>query len=582
MVVGQVIPTNPAHAVRGPNYTQARIGNVQAPELTGKFAAATFEHDTARPVDGYAAPQLHTHAVIFNVTERENSQTGERKTGALQERGLFQSQQFATTVYQTELAARLQDLGYEIERGKHGQPGIKGYTQEHLEASSPRRGQIEKHLQQIGREGAGAAQVAAHRTRDSKELQSLAEVLHRHRELAAQHGHQADWVVTRALSNHQRHEIDAPKVAQQAVTYARDHVFEKRSVQDERSIMAAAMDRSMGQASSSQVRAEFDRRAEQGEFRTVENAPASAGQQYTTAAMLRMEQETIGSMQAGNKFDANQPTLVEAKTRTEVIERKPMLNPSQQRAAAQIFESHEKIVGLDGMAGVGKTTVLASIREGAEKNGYKVEGFAPTSRAAGQLREEGIEATTLQSFLARGKNHPSATTASPHLYMLDESSLASTKQMRAFLDKIKPVDRVLVIGDTAQHQGVDAGRPFEQMQDAGMRTSQLDQIVRQRKNSALLEAVQHLAKGETAKGVEMLAKQGRVTQIADPNERIAAIAKDYAASPERTIIVSPDNRSRQLIDQAVRVELQGAGKLGTEQETFSVLAHRSDMTGADR
>ena len=582
MVVGQVIPTNPAHAVRGPNYTQARIGNVQAPELTGKFAAATFEHDTARPVDGYAAPQLHTHAVIFNVTERENSQTGERKTGALQERGLFQSQQFATTVYQTELAARLQDLGYEIERGKHGQPGIKGYTQEHLEASSPRRGQIEKHLQQIGREGAGAAQVAAHRTRDSKELQSLVEVLHRHRELAAQHGHQADWVVTRALSNHQRHEIDAPKVAQQAVTYARDHVFEKRSVQDERSIMAAAMDRSMGQASSSQVRAEFDRRAEQGEFRTVENAPASAGQQYTTAAMLRMEQETIGSMQAGNKFDANQPTLVEAKTRTEVIERKPMLNPSQQRAAAQIFESHEKIVGLDGMAGVGKTTVLASIREGAEKNGYKVEGFAPTSRAAGQLREEGIEATTLQSFLARGKNHPSATTASPHLYMLDESSLASTKQMRAFLDKIKPVDRVLVIGDTAQHQGVDAGRPFEQMQDAGMRTSQLDQIVRQRKNSALLEAVQHLAKGETAKGVEMLAKQGRVTQIADPNERIAAIAKDYAASPERTIIVSPDNRSRQLINQAVRVELQGAGKLGTEQETFSVLAHRSDMTGADR
>jgi TrwC relaxase len=43
-------------------YTQARLGNVNAPELTGKFAAATFEHDTARPVDGYAAPQLYTHA----------------------------------------------------------------------------------------------------------------------------------------------------------------------------------------------------------------------------------------------------------------------------------------------------------------------------------------------------------------------------------------------------------------------------------------------------------------------------------------------------------------------------------------
>lgn len=56
-------------------YTQARIGNVHAPETTGKFVAATFEHDTARPVDGYAAPQLHTHAVVFNVTERDNGQT---------------------------------------------------------------------------------------------------------------------------------------------------------------------------------------------------------------------------------------------------------------------------------------------------------------------------------------------------------------------------------------------------------------------------------------------------------------------------------------------------------------------------
>ena len=51
-------------------YTQARIGNIRAPETTGKFAAATFEHDTARPVEGYAAPQLHTHAVILGSLEK--------------------------------------------------------------------------------------------------------------------------------------------------------------------------------------------------------------------------------------------------------------------------------------------------------------------------------------------------------------------------------------------------------------------------------------------------------------------------------------------------------------------------------
>jgi conjugative relaxase-like TrwC/TraI family protein len=146
-------------------YTQARIGNIHVPENTGKFLAATFEHDTARPVDGYAAPQLHTHAVIFNMTVGENGQSH-----ALQERSLFQSQQYATSVYRSELALRLQKLGYEIEVGKHGQPEIKGYTQEYLDASSPRREQIKEHLQEIGREGAGAAQVAAHRTRDKKEI----------------------------------------------------------------------------------------------------------------------------------------------------------------------------------------------------------------------------------------------------------------------------------------------------------------------------------------------------------------------------------------------------------------------------
>src|SRR5580692_8768210 len=198
-------------------YTQARIGNVHAPETTGKFIAATFEHDTARPVDGYAAPQLHTHAVIFNMTERDNGQTR-----ALQERSLFQSQRYVTSVYRSELAVRLHSLGYEIERGKHGQPEIKGYSQEYLDASSPRREQIIGHLQEIGRDDAGAAQVAAHRTRDSKELLSPEEVLQRHRELAAQFGYQADRVVAQAREQAHHHAQQPEKTVQQSVTYSRN------------------------------------------------------------------------------------------------------------------------------------------------------------------------------------------------------------------------------------------------------------------------------------------------------------------------------------------------------------------------
>src|SRR5881396_521722 len=55
-------------------YVQVRIGRNHPAETTGKWVAAAFEHDSARPVDGYAAPQLHTHVVFFNVTERHNGE----------------------------------------------------------------------------------------------------------------------------------------------------------------------------------------------------------------------------------------------------------------------------------------------------------------------------------------------------------------------------------------------------------------------------------------------------------------------------------------------------------------------------
>ena len=555
-------------------YTQARMGNVREPEKTGKFIAATFEHDTARPVDGYAAPQLHTHVVVFNIAESKDGDTH-----ALQERGLFQSQAFATAVYRTELAARLQALGYEIERGEHGQPEIKGYSREYLEASSPRRAQITTELKEIGREGAGAAQVVAHRSRDSKEIQSAADVLHRHRDLANQYGHQADWVVSRSFSNQRSQEIDAPKFAQQAVTFAREHVFERAAIQDERAILQAALGRSMGQASASQVRQEFERRSQgKDEFRIAEHAPKSAGRQYTTAAMVRLEREIVSRMQNGNFALESRPELSEAKLRAELFNRHSQLNDAQQKAAEQILASQEKIVGLDGVAGAGKTTTLAVIREGAEANGYRVEGFAPTSRAAQKLGEAGIETSTLQLHLAKGQQ---ADTGEKRLYILDESSLASTKQMHDFLTRLHPNDRVLLVGDTRQHEAVEAGRPFAQLQDAGMRTARLDEIVRQR-DAALKQVVEHLAQGNVGEAVQGLERQGRVHEVKDQAERIAAIAKEYARQPENTLVVSPDNRSRAEINQAIRAELQKSGVVGREEHRTDVLVPRQDLTGADR
>ncbi len=557
-------------------YVQARIGGNHAAETTGQFVAATFEHDTARPVDGYAAPQLHTHTVIFNMTERDDG-----SFRALQPQGLFDSQQFATAVYQSELMYRLRNLGYEIEAGRSGAPEIKGYSQEYLDASSPRSQQIREYLEKSGFQGPEAAQIAAHSTRDKKEIHTPAEVLDAHRQVAAAFGNQADRVVAEARQRGHAEER-TPEASQlrarEAVTYARDRSFEREAVTYERDIFRDALRRGMGEITYPQARASFEARVASGEFQEVSGRKHEPGRQFTTEDTIRAERDVIRRMEQGRN---QAPQIMSIQEAVALTDSRPKLNAAQRGAIEQVLTSHDVVQGIQGSAGAGKTTTLSAIREGAEQRGYAVEGFAPTSRAAHQLRDAGIPADTLQGFLARGGFRADDDTARKHLYMVDESSLTSTKQMRDFLEKIGPQDRVLLIGDTRQHQGVDAGKPFEQLVQAGMHTAQLDQIVRQ-KDPELLKAVEHLSKGEIAPGIAMLQQQGRITEIADAPQRIEAIAKSYAAHPENTIIVSPDNASRREINQAVRAELQTLGIVQPADYTMRVLSPRSDMTGADR
>src|SRR5208282_4799625 len=185
----------------------------------------------------------------------------------------------------------------------------------------------------------------------------------------------------------------------------------------------------------------------------------------------------------------------------------------------------------------------------------------------------------LQGFLARTANPD--LREQKHFYLVDESSLASTNQMREFLSRLGPDDRVLLIGDIRQHQGVEAGRPFEQLQEAGMRTARLDEIVRQ-KDPALKSAVELLATGQVSAALDILQQQGRVKEIPNAEERVRAIAKSYVESPDNTLIVSPDNASRCELNVAVRQELKANGSLAPEDHTFRVLVQRQDMTGAER
>ncbi len=277
-------------------FVQARIGGNNPAETTGKWVAAKFEHDSARPVEGYSAPQLHTHVVFFNVTE-----TVEGQTRALQPKELYRSQKYGTAIYQSELAWRLKALGYEIETGKNHAPEINGYTKEYLEASSPRSRQIKAHLEEHGLAGADPAEIAAHRTRDAKAPLSAEETLTRHREVAERYGNQADGVVAEARERARRQQFKAsPRYVQEALTWARDKHLEREAVANERELVRDALKRSMGQARFEEIRDNFEKRIRAGEFIEIDHGrPGTAERFFTTRQMLEYERQNIAQMKAG-------------------------------------------------------------------------------------------------------------------------------------------------------------------------------------------------------------------------------------------------------------------------------------------
>ena len=555
-------------------YVQARLGGNNPAETTGKWIAATFEHDTARPVNGYPAPHLHTHVVVFNMTEDRLGQAR-----SLQPYELFKVQSMATAVYQNQIEYELRQLGYSIQRGRNHAPDIKGYSPEYLQAESLRSAEIKQAMADRGIGGRESAGNVAHQVRGEKLKLTPEELRAVHRQNAAEFGDQPSHVVAEA-ARHQRRALSPEKVeqiSQAAVTFARERLSERSAVFEHFEVIRDALRHTHGRARLPEIEAELPRQKEQGNFVEVQhirpNAPAA---RYTTPQLIEIERETIHRMRAGQNHTWPTAHVDSASILGRYGNR---LNEDQRRLVYDALNTRDQIFGVQGGAGTGKTSALAVVRQIAEQQGYQTWGLGPTSRAAKELKRAGVDSETLQAYLIRSQQP--ADDRRPKLFFVDESSLASGKQMRDFLQTLQPGDRVLLIGDTRQHQSVEAGRIFAELQDAGMNTAKLDKIVRQ-KDEGLRQVVEAMAAGKILEGVDLLTNQNRVHSVEHRQERFEAIARAYAAAPEGTLVVSPDNKSRQEINTAIRSQLRETGQLPDDAYRVPILISRQDVTGEDR
>jgi ATP-dependent exoDNAse (exonuclease V) alpha subunit len=364
------------------------------------------------------------------------------------------------------------------------------------------------------------------------------------------------------------------QVADSAVSYARERGMERAAVVDERVLLRDALRHTMGEARLPEIKTELEKRIARGELIEVPRREGEAGRAFTTGEMQAQERDIVRRMQAGR--DKN--VIVDGYTRQWTFEQHPHLSMNQKRAVEDVLESLDKITALEGVAGAGKTTSLTAIRDAVEHHGYEMKGLAPTSRAAQKLAETGMETETLQRYLARGQQPDDGRA---RVYVVDEASMVSTRQMHAFLERLNHHDRVLFVGDVRQHEAVEAGRPYAQMQEAGMRTARLDEILRQ-KDPELKQTVEQLARGEVKQAIQSLDYQGRVHEFKNRAERIGEIAREYARSPKSTLVISPDNESRREINSHIHRAMRQAGQITGTEYRVPVLHARQELTGADR
>ena len=581
----------------------------------GGMVAAGFRHLTSRDLD----PLLHTHCVLANMTRNA---AGEWRS--VEPTAIRRSAKLIGAFYRNELARRLEALGMAVVPRLVGRvPGFElaGYSRAFVEAFSGRRLEIEADLERRNLPLTAAnTQAAALRTRKPKRDRGLADLVPAWRARARRLGLAREKAVlappgpvdpltgerraapdmprSRLAANELRKRRRAPALPKlprdaaaaradkaslrlaramapaelsyepeagllEAVARAAAHVGERRVTIPEAEIRAVALGHAPGRYSLAEVDAAIARLVRGGEL--VETESRDADRAFVTDRAVKAERRLLASMRAARgkgKAGADADT-VEARLR------ESGLTHGQSQAVRAILLSRDLVVGVQGHAGSGKTTMLRMVKELLDNR--TVLGLAPSASAARLLaREAGMRARTLQWFLTRHEDlsDPARLARARSEFAgavlaVDEASMIDTVRMEALLRIARDlgVARVALVGDTAQLKAVDAGQPFRVLQKAGMATALMDEVLRQ-KDPELKEASTRARAGEPGEAVRRLGR--RVHEY--PREELGTEAgrRWLALPPEErtdTLILAPTHAIRRQVNDTVREGLEAEGLL---------------------
>jgi conjugative relaxase-like TrwC/TraI family protein len=522
--------------------TRVRKQGNQKDRTTGNLAAAAFTHTSSRALD----PQLHTHFTVFNATFDDR----ERSWKALQAGGMYDAIRYGTAVYRNELAKRVQQIGYRIQPSKHGFQ-IEGISDEVLKRFSKRAQQrdavIQELEQKLGRKlSNNAISLAVHQSRAEK-IKGISTAEVRERQLAQLSSDEQQSLQNLCSSIHPVRPIRVFEPENQTLNRAVAHVFERKSVVPEHELLNVALSQRLGEVDLPALKAAVKYSADL----------VKTERGFSTRQILATELDLIQTVNAG----CDEVTPLHPGYRPA-----DWLGEDQKRAIYHVLRTSDRITGLRGLAGSGKTTALRELVAACKEARVEPLFCAPTAAATDVLRKEGFEAVTLQSLLLT-----KPALSARQLVVLDEAGAVGMDDMKRLFDLARDA-RIVLSGDTGQHASVargDALRILENHSD--FQSGQLTRIRRQRKVEYRW-AVELAAQTNTNEAFAQLERMGAVTEFSG-DQLHGEAARSYVKALKQNqsvLLVAPTWNEIEAVTEKVRAALKTSGRLAGEEKEFQV------------